>query len=324
MRSGLAESMTPMNVPDRQPVAVVSGGTSGIGRAFVAVLHAGGYRVFACGRDADRLRRLERDYPGVRGLVCDMADSRAVSGFVAGVLDASPRIDLLVSNAGVLRTLDFTDPGIGAAAPEREIGTNLGGAIQLVASAMPGLLAAAPSRIIVVGSGYGLAPSTAAPVYSSLQGRAARLLQGAAAPAGRVGRGRHRGAATTGRHAGGQPQARRQAVAGRAGATGAAGRVTRPRRGASRIGALAAPAAARGAAVHGAHGRPELGEAGGHGCAGTRSASPASSVSRLHPTRPTITSFRSRRAVKSCASRSPSISTRSKDAGWPCTSIRLP
>ena len=167
MRSGLAESITPMNASDRQPVAVVSGGTSGIGRAFVAVLHAGGYRVFACGRDPDRLRRLERDYPGARGLVCDMADSHAVSGFIATVLDASPRIDLLVSNAGVLRTLDFTDPGIGAAAPEREIGTNLGGAIQLVASAMPGLLAAAPSRIIVIGSGYGLAPSTAAPVYSA-------------------------------------------------------------------------------------------------------------------------------------------------------------
>ena len=69
--------------------------------------------------------------------------------------------------AGVLRTLDFADPAIGAAAPDQEIGITLSGAIQLVASAMPGLLAAAPSRIIVVGSGYGLSPSTAAPVYSA-------------------------------------------------------------------------------------------------------------------------------------------------------------
>ena len=167
MCPGPADTVTSMNASDRQPVAVVSGGTSGIGRAFVTVLHAGGYRVFACGRDPDRLRRLEQEHPGAHGLVCDMADSRAVDGFVATVLDASPCIDLLVSNAGVLRTLDFTGPAIGAAEPDREIGINLGGAIQLVASAMPGLLAAAPSRIIVVGSGYGLAPSTAAPVYSA-------------------------------------------------------------------------------------------------------------------------------------------------------------
>ncbi len=156
-----------MNVPDHRPVAVVSGGSSGIGRAFVAALQARGDRVFACGRDPERLRRLERDHPGVRGLVCDMADTQAVRGFVSTVLDESRRIDLLVSNAGVLRSLDFADPAIGAAEPDLEIGINLGGAIQLIASAMPGLLAAAPSRVVVVGSGYGLVPSTAAPVYSA-------------------------------------------------------------------------------------------------------------------------------------------------------------
>ncbi len=156
-----------MDVPDHRPVAVVSGGSSGIGRAFVAALHARGDRVFACGRDPERLQRLERDHPGVRGLVCDMADARAVRGFVSAVLDESRRIDLLVSNAGVLRSLDFADPGIGTSDPGLEIGTNLVGAIQLVASAMPGLLAAAPSRVVVIGSGYGLAPSTAAPVYSA-------------------------------------------------------------------------------------------------------------------------------------------------------------
>ncbi len=156
-----------MDASHPRPVAVVSGGSSGIGRAFVGALHARGDRVFACGRDPDRLRRLERDHPGVRGLVCDMADVEAVRGFVAAVLDESPRIDLLVSNAGMLRTLDFADPAIGSAAPGHEVETNLGGAVQLVASAMPGLLAAAPSRIVVVGSGYGLAPWTAAPVYSA-------------------------------------------------------------------------------------------------------------------------------------------------------------
>ena len=151
----------------RMPVAVVSGGSSGIGRSFVAALQADGYRVFTCGRDADRLRRLEQDYPGVRGAVCDMADATAVRGWAETTLAAAPQIDLLVSNAGILRTLDFGDPGIGIDEPAREVDINLAGPIQLVASFMPGLRAAAPSRIIVVGSGYGLAPATSAPVYSA-------------------------------------------------------------------------------------------------------------------------------------------------------------
>ena len=151
----------------RRPVAVVSGGSSGIGRAFVAALLADGYRVFACGRDADRLRQLEQECPGVQAAVCDVADADAVRRWAAATLTAAPQVDLLVSNAGILRRLDFGDPDIASADPACEVGINLAGPIQLVAAFMPGLRAAAPSRIIVVGSGYGLAPATRAPVYSA-------------------------------------------------------------------------------------------------------------------------------------------------------------
>ena len=153
--------------PKRAPVAVVSGGSSGIGRSFVAALHADGYRVFTCGRDASRLRDVERAFPGVEGFICDMSDRDAIRSFAGTVLTSSPSIDLLVSNAGVLRALDFSSPGIGSADPADEIAINLSGSIQLIASIMPGLRTAAPSRIIVVSSGYALAPSTNAPVYSA-------------------------------------------------------------------------------------------------------------------------------------------------------------
>ncbi len=153
--------------PDRAPVAVVSGGSSGIGRSFVAALHAAGYRIFSCGRDAARLRQLEQDFPGVQGLVCDMADPRAVRGFAAAVLASSSELDLLVSNAGILRMLALGDPGFAEASATSEVAINLAGPIELIGAFMPALRAAAPSRIIVVSSGFALAPSTAAPVYSA-------------------------------------------------------------------------------------------------------------------------------------------------------------
>jgi uncharacterized oxidoreductase len=97
-------------VSSRERVAVISGGSSGIGRSFVAALHAEGYRIFTCGRDEQRLRRVEKDFPGVRSVVCDLADAGAIRSFAAFVQSSGPGVDLLISNAGFMRDVDFTDP----------------------------------------------------------------------------------------------------------------------------------------------------------------------------------------------------------------------
>ena len=52
-------------VSGKTPTAVVSGGSSGIGRAFVQELCRRGYRVVTCGRDEAKLRRLEAEIPSV-------------------------------------------------------------------------------------------------------------------------------------------------------------------------------------------------------------------------------------------------------------------
>jgi uncharacterized oxidoreductase len=152
---------------NEERVAVISGGSSGIGHSFVAALHAEGYRIFTCGRDREKLRRIEKEFPGVRTSVCDMSDEEAVRAFAASVQSTSPGVDLLISNAGVLREVDFSDLAIASAELLSEVEINLGGPIQLIASFLPALRAAAPSNIIVVSSGYALAPATRAPIYSA-------------------------------------------------------------------------------------------------------------------------------------------------------------
>ena len=151
----------------KQKVAVVSGGSSGIGRALVAALCKDGYRVLTCGRDAAKLRRLEQDLPGVRGYICDVADRQAVQRFAAEVLADHPAIDLLISNAGGLREIDFTAPDLAAIDCTAELRSNLEGAIHLIAAFMPGLRRASPAAILVVSSGYALAPATRAPITSA-------------------------------------------------------------------------------------------------------------------------------------------------------------
>lgn len=147
--------------------AVVSGGSSGIGKSIVARLRTEGWTVHTCGRDAGRLAALARELPGVNTAVCDVSDRLSVRAFARSVAAVSPCVDLLVSNAGGLREIDFTRSDLADVDLTAELRNNTEGALHLIAEFLPGLRAAKPASILIVSSGYGLAPATRAPVYSA-------------------------------------------------------------------------------------------------------------------------------------------------------------
>jgi 3-oxoacyl-[acyl-carrier protein] reductase len=83
-----------------QRVAVVTGGTRGIGRSIVAQLSSANYVVWTCARRVSEQQRQDGPH-GVRMRECDVANDDSVSRFAAEVLSAHRRIDVLVNNAGV-------------------------------------------------------------------------------------------------------------------------------------------------------------------------------------------------------------------------------
>ncbi len=90
-------------------VAVVTGGTSGIGLATARLLLAEGARVAICGRDAGRLAAA-RDALGSDRLLamrCDVLDAVQVNAFAAAVAEWGGGLDLLVNNAGQGRVSTF-------------------------------------------------------------------------------------------------------------------------------------------------------------------------------------------------------------------------
>src|SRR5271165_180438 len=95
-----------------QKVAVVSGGSSGIGLSFVTELHAAGWLVYAGGRDQAKLARLTEQFPGVRTFACDVSDRAALASAADRVAAETGKIDLLISNAGGLKEVDFTSPDV--------------------------------------------------------------------------------------------------------------------------------------------------------------------------------------------------------------------
>ncbi|WP_293920272.1 SDR family NAD(P)-dependent oxidoreductase [Sphingobium sp. UBA5915] len=147
-------------------VAVVSGGSSGIGWAFVETLLDEGYLVYACGRDAGRLARLKDAFPTAQVIPCDVTDRRSVRAFFRTIRNAHDRIDLLVSNAGGSREVDLARLDL-CTDLTGEIRVNYEGAVNLIAESLPLLRAGAPSNLVIVGSGYGLVPSARVPLYSA-------------------------------------------------------------------------------------------------------------------------------------------------------------
>jgi hypothetical protein len=81
-------------------IALVTGGSRGLGRGIVEALTAEGAQVWAIARDASRLDRLKREVDGVQTLVADVTDPQTASQALREI-----RPDILVLNAGAMPTM---------------------------------------------------------------------------------------------------------------------------------------------------------------------------------------------------------------------------
>ena len=87
-------------------VVLITGGTGGIGKATAIGLATLGARVGITGRDLSRTRQVAADIraasenPAIDGFAADMSSQAEVRRLAAAVLDAYPRLDVLVNNVG--------------------------------------------------------------------------------------------------------------------------------------------------------------------------------------------------------------------------------
>src|ERR1700687_39842 len=86
------------------PVAMVTGGAQGLGRASAEALAARGYHVVLCDVNPDEAAKAAGEIGATRAMAlrCDVGDTASVNASIAQVVHDLGRIDVLVNNAGIM------------------------------------------------------------------------------------------------------------------------------------------------------------------------------------------------------------------------------
>lgn len=144
--------------------ALITGATSGIGRATALRLAALGYDIVATGRRAERLAALATEIEGDGGTcrtLCFDVRSEAECERFLGPLE---RVDLLVNNAGLAAGLEHIDRG-STADWDAMIDTNVKGLLYVTRIVAPKMVAAGSGHIVNIGSIAGTEPYENGAVY---------------------------------------------------------------------------------------------------------------------------------------------------------------
>ncbi|MEZ7498297.1 SDR family NAD(P)-dependent oxidoreductase [Flavobacterium sp. Arc3] len=94
--------------------ALITGATSGIGKATAQILAKNNYKIILCGRREDRMAELEKELSkltAVHTLLFDVRDKKAVSESIASLPADFSTIDILINNAGNAHGLDPIQTG---------------------------------------------------------------------------------------------------------------------------------------------------------------------------------------------------------------------
>ncbi len=150
--------------------AVITGASSGIGRALALEFAAGGFHVFLTGRNEAALAGVAAECSRRHGVetevvAADLSRQESVETLLTELMSTARRYEVLVNNAGFGVHGDFASSDIGQNLELLEV--QLAAALRLTRALLPQMISRGSGRILNVASVYSFAPVPFQSVYSA-------------------------------------------------------------------------------------------------------------------------------------------------------------
>jgi short-subunit dehydrogenase len=144
-----------------QPVALVTGASSGIGKAAALALVDAGFQVVGTSRNTSRVTPQH----GVTFLELDVASDESATTVVQQVIQRFGRLDVLINNAGIGTAGAAEESSV--AQDQRLFNINLFGVIRMTKAVLPHMRAQGRGRIINISSVFGFIPQPYMAAYAA-------------------------------------------------------------------------------------------------------------------------------------------------------------
>jgi 3-oxoacyl-[acyl-carrier protein] reductase len=166
-------------------IALVTGGTRGIGLATVRELVRARATVVLTGRDEERAKHVAAATGAAAGLALDVTDAKAVSSLVRAVTKEHGKLDIVVANAGIME--DALLGMIKEELVDTTLSTNVAGTLHTVQAAARAMMRKKTGAIVVLASIVGEHGSAGQTVYAASKAAVANIARSAAKELGRSG-----------------------------------------------------------------------------------------------------------------------------------------
>lgn len=144
---------------------LVTGGTSGIGRALAEALHDLGNRVIVTGRRQALLDDITSARPGLAGLQLDVNDAASLSRLSLELHNRFPALNVMFANAGISRAEDMACDAWRADDAEAIVQTNILGVIRIAAAVLPLIKGKPHATLLATSSALAFVPRADFPTY---------------------------------------------------------------------------------------------------------------------------------------------------------------
>jgi len=145
---------------------LITGGTSGIGRALAIALDELGNKVVIAGRRTKLLDEIARQYPNIDTIELDVGDAAQIRAVAARLIDRYPALNVVINNAGIMPFDDAAGP-LDDEQAVRLVETNLLGPVRVSAAFVEHLKRQPDATIINNSSVLAYVPLASTALYSA-------------------------------------------------------------------------------------------------------------------------------------------------------------